>query len=270
VSLDRVLTYVKVATKFAIRHARRQQRQKLALAFGYADLAPRPLQRCIDLGALGPLGQNDSIALRGSSDAVNDLLPWRSLGDKSLSTGAHGLTHRQRPIGKAEHHDRSITGVGAKRAHSFVEGFGFSVRVEQRDIDPSPRSLPNIEFHDLDLGLTGLEQGTEALKNDHIVIDERDPYRFGHDFILRVSDITSKSPDRVIDREAPFRQAVAAVARRPIQILGSRKFRWAMPASKENGNTGRHVFVEDPLESWLPGPVTWAPGSFLRSSAREE
>ena len=69
-----------------------------------------------------------------------------------MSTGTHGTTHRLRTIGKAENHDRPVTGVSAKRAHSFGEGPEFSIGVEQGDVDPSPRSLPNGDFDDLDSG----------------------------------------------------------------------------------------------------------------------
>ena len=62
-SLDRVLTDIEMAAELAVRHARRQQGEKLAFAFGEADLAPRPSQCFIDLGVLRPLGQNDTVAL---------------------------------------------------------------------------------------------------------------------------------------------------------------------------------------------------------------
>src|SRR5271155_1882531 len=111
------------------------------------------------MGVLRPLGQHDLVASCGSFDAVNYLLPWCSLGDESLRTGSQGTTHRLRVIGKAEYHDHSVAGVGAEREHSLGEGSQLSVGVEQRDIDPSPRSRPNVDFDDLDLGLTGPEEG---------------------------------------------------------------------------------------------------------------
>ena len=82
----------------------------------------------------------------------------------------------------AEHeliHDRPVTGVGAKSAHPFAEGSEFSVGVEERDIDPSPRPLLHIDFDDLDLRLTGPQEGPQALEDDHVVVDERDLDRFG-------------------------------------------------------------------------------------------
>ena len=115
----------------------------------------------------------------GSCDAVDDLLAWYRLGDEPLGAGTHGTTYRLRPIGKAEYHDRPVTGVGAKSAHPFAEESEFSVGVEERDIDPSPRSLLHIDFDDLDLRLTGPPEGPQALEDDHVVVDERDPDRFG-------------------------------------------------------------------------------------------
>src|SRR6185437_6332075 len=43
--LDGVLTDVEMATQFAIRHARGQKGQELALTFGQADVPARPSQR---------------------------------------------------------------------------------------------------------------------------------------------------------------------------------------------------------------------------------
>ena len=106
---------------------------------------------------LRPLGQNDTVTLCGSCDAADDVLTWYSLGDESLGTGTHGTTHRLRLIGEAEDHDRSVTGVGGKRAHSFAEGFELSVGVQQCDIDPSPRTLPNVDFDNFDPRLAGPE-----------------------------------------------------------------------------------------------------------------
>ncbi|MGO9855306.1 MAG: hypothetical protein ACLPYY_09725 [Acidimicrobiales bacterium] len=60
------------------------------------------------------------------------------------------------------------------------------VGVEKRDIDPSPRSLANIDLDDLELRLTGPEEGTEALEDDHVVVDERNPDRLRHGFTLRL------------------------------------------------------------------------------------
>src|SRR6202035_6006573 len=121
-----------MAAEFAVRHACREEREELAFAFGKADVASRPSQRFVNLGVLRPLGQNDAVTFCGSCDAVDDLLAWYSLGDETLGTGMDGAAHRRRPIGKAEYHDRPVTGVGAKGAHPFAEGSEFSVGVEQR------------------------------------------------------------------------------------------------------------------------------------------
>ncbi len=67
----------------------------------------------------------------------------------------------------------------------FLEGTEFAVGVDQRDVDPSPRSLPHVDFDHIDLGLAGLQKGSETLENDDVVVDERDPDGFMHGVTLR-------------------------------------------------------------------------------------
>ena len=55
-----------------------------------------------------------------------------------------------------------------------------------------------LELDDSNLGVAGLEEGAEPLKDDHVIVYECDPNRFGH-AILYVHTRTPKSPDRVID-----------------------------------------------------------------------
>ena len=43
----------------------------------------------------------------------------------------------------------------------------------------------NIDFDNPDLWLTGPQEGAEALENDQVVIDERDPDGFRHGLTLR-------------------------------------------------------------------------------------
>ena len=105
----------------------------------------------------------------------DDLVPGYGLGDEALRARTKGSSHRLRPVGKAEDHNGSVLGVGTERADPFIERFGFAVGVEQRDVDPSPGLLPDVEFDDPDLGVAGLEEGAEALENDHVVVDERNP-----------------------------------------------------------------------------------------------
>jgi len=173
--LDRVLTDVKVSAKLAIGHSCRKQGQEFAFAFGESDVAARPAHSLVDLGVLGPLRQLDSFAARGSPDATNDLFSGHGLRDESSSAGTKGLAHHLRPIGKAEHHDGSVFRVGAKCAHTVVEREGLSIGIEQRDVDRSPGRLPDVELDDPDLRIAVLEEGTQALENDHIIVDEGHP-----------------------------------------------------------------------------------------------
>jgi hypothetical protein len=110
--LDRILTHVEVTAELTIRHAGRQQGKDFAFALSEADLPSWPLQRVIDLGMLGPLRQNNSLAICGCFDALNDLFPRYGFGDKAFGATASGVIHRFRVIGKAEYHDRSVTWVG--------------------------------------------------------------------------------------------------------------------------------------------------------------
>jgi hypothetical protein len=202
-SLHGVLADVEVTAKFTIGHSRRKQGQELAFSFGKAPLAARPAQRFIDLCVLRPLGQHDPLAPRCCSDAIDDLIPMYGFGDETLCACAQSSSHRLRAVGKAEDHDGSVLGVSAERAHSFIEGFRFSVGVEKRDVDASSRPLPDVEFDDPDLGVAGLEEGSEPLKDDHVIVDECDPNRFGHAQTIRSYPGIRKSPDRVIDPYAP-------------------------------------------------------------------
>ena len=104
---------------------------------------------------------------------------------KPCAPSAQSSSHRLRTVRKAEDHDGPVLGVGAERAHPFIEGFQFSVGVEKRDVDASSRSLPDVEFDDPDLGVAGLEEGAEPFKDDHVIVDECDPNRFGHAQTLR-------------------------------------------------------------------------------------
>ena len=201
-SLDGVLTDVEMTAEFTIRHSRRKQGQELALSFGKTSLAPRPAQQIIDLCVLRPLGQNDPFAPGCSPDAIDDLIPRYGFGDETLCARAQSSAHRLRTVRKAEDHNGPVLGVGTERAHSFIEGFRFSVGVEKRDVDAPPRPLPDVEFDDPDLGVAGLEEGAESFKDDHVIVDECDPNRFGHAKTLRHTRIR-KSPDRVIDPYPP-------------------------------------------------------------------
>jgi hypothetical protein len=182
--LDGVLTDVEVTAKFTIRHSRRKQGQEFALSFGETHFASRPAQRLIDLCVLRPLGQNHLFAPRCRPDAVDDLIPRDGFGDESLCTSAKGSSHRLGAVRKAEDHDGPIFRVGPERAHSFIEGLQFSVGVEQRDVNASPRTLPHVKLDDPDLRVAGLEEGAEPFQNDHVIVDERDPNRIGHKHIL--------------------------------------------------------------------------------------
>ena len=182
--LDGVLTDVQVNAEFAIRHSSREQGQEFAFSFGETHLAPRPAQRFVDLCVLRPLGQNDLLTPRGRPDAFDDLISRYGFGDETLCARAYGSPHRLRAVGKAEDHDGSIFGVGAERANPFIEGLRFSVGVEERDIDGSSRSLFDVEFDDPDLGVAVFEKGAESLEDDHVIVDEGDPDRCGHESIL--------------------------------------------------------------------------------------
>jgi len=186
-SLDGVLADVEVTAEFAIRHSRRKQGQKLAFSFGETNLAPRPAQRFVDLCVLRPLGQDNLFASCCRLDASDDLFSGYGFGNKGLCARAKGSPHRLRAVGKAEYHNGSVVRVGAESVDSFIKSFRFSVGVEKRDVDASPRPLLDVEFDDPDLGVAGLEKGTEPLKNDHVIVDECDPNRFGHEFTLRAS-----------------------------------------------------------------------------------
>ena len=175
-----VLADVEVSAEFTIGHSRREQGQELAFPFGKAPLAPRPAQRFIDPCVLRPLGQHDLFALRRRPDAIDDLIPRYGLGDETLCARAEALSHRLRTVRKAEDDDGPVLGVGAERTHPFVEGFQFSVGVEKRDVDALSRPLPDVEFDDPDLGVARLEEGAETFKDDHVIVDECDPNRFGH------------------------------------------------------------------------------------------
>jgi hypothetical protein len=185
-SLDGVLTDVEVTAEFTIRHSRREQGQELAFSFGQTSVAPRPAQYLIDLCVLRPLGQNDLLAPRCRPDAIDDLIPRYCFGDETLCARAQSAAHCLWAVREAEDHDCPVLGVGAERAHSFIEGFQFSVGVEERDVDVSSRPLPDVEFDDPDLGVAGLEEGAEPFKDDHVIVDECDPNRFGHAQTLRL------------------------------------------------------------------------------------
>ena len=81
----------------------------------------------------------------------------------------------------------SVGGVGAERAHSLADVSEFSVRVEQGNVDPSSRLLPDVHLDDPDLGFAEPEKAAQALEDDHVVVDERHPDRCGHVFTLRPS-----------------------------------------------------------------------------------
>jgi hypothetical protein len=182
--LDGVLTDVQVNAEFAIRHSSRKQGQEFAFSFGETHLAPRPAQRFVDLCVLRPLGQNDLLTPRGRPDAFDDLISRYGFGDETLCARAQSSAHRLRTVRKAEDHNGPVLGVGTERAHSFIEGFRFSVGVEKRDVDAPPRPLPDVEFDDPDLGVAGLEEGAEPFKDDHVIVDEGDPDRCGHESSL--------------------------------------------------------------------------------------
>ena len=111
-----------------------------------------------------------------------------------MCAGTHGTAHGLGMVGKAEHHDRSVSRVGAKSTHAISEAFDFSVGVEQGDVDPSSRSLPDVELDDMDLPVAGLEQGAEAFEDDLVVVDESDLDRFFHTSILGRAMRTSNHP----------------------------------------------------------------------------
>ena len=134
---------------------------------------------------LRPLGRNHALTACGSLDSIDDLVPRHSLGDESLCTVSQCTTYCLGLVGKAEHHDGSVVGHGAEGTYSLVESLDLSVGVEQCDIDASPRRLPNVEFDNLDLGFAGLQERPQTLEDDHVVVDERDSDRFGHDRALR-------------------------------------------------------------------------------------
>jgi hypothetical protein len=184
-SFDGVLTDVEVIAKFTIRHSRRKQGQELAFSFGETSLAPWPAECLVDLRVLRPLGQNDLLALCGSPDAIDDLIPRYGFGDETLCASAQSPSYRLRAVRKTEYYDRPVLRVRPERAHSFVEGLRFSVRIEEGDVDASSRSLPDVEFDDPDVGVTRLKEGPEPFKDDHVIVDECDPNRFGHAQILR-------------------------------------------------------------------------------------
>jgi hypothetical protein len=173
--LHGVLTDVEMTAKLAVRHSGREQRQELALAFGEANIASWPAHLFIDLRVLGSLRQDDALSVCGSPDAVDDLVPWHGLGDESLRARTKGSSHRLGPVGEAEDNDGAVFGVGTERADSLVERFGFSVGVEKRDIDTPSGLLPYVEFDDPDLRIARFEEGAEALEDDHVVVDERNP-----------------------------------------------------------------------------------------------
>jgi hypothetical protein len=185
--LDGVLADVEVATEFAICHPGWEQGQKLAFALGKPDLASWPAQRFVDPGALGPLGQCDALTVCCGSDAINDLLPVRSLGNKSLCSGAHGTTHGLGLIGKAEHNDSAIMWVRCKIAHAVAKALDLSVGVKQRNVDSPSWFLLNVKFDDPDLPFAGLEQRAETFEDDLVVVDESDPDRFCHNGSLEGS-----------------------------------------------------------------------------------
>jgi hypothetical protein len=184
-SLDGVLTDVEMTAEFTIRHSRRKQGQELALSFGKTSFAPRPAQRFIDLRVLRSLGQNDLFAPCRRPNAIDDLIARYGFGNETLCARAESSSHRLRSVRKTEDNNGPVLEIGAERAHSFIEGFWFSVGVEKRDVDASSRLFSDVEFDDPDLGVAGLEEGAEPFKDDHVIVDECDPNRFGHAQTIR-------------------------------------------------------------------------------------
>ena len=107
---------------------------------------------------------------------------------------SRALAVRLWAVGKLEDHDGPVAGVGAERAHSFTEGMELPIGIEKGDVDASSRPFPDVEFDDPNPGITGLEEGAEAFEDDHVIVDECDPDRFGHARTLR------SNPDAEITR----------------------------------------------------------------------
>ena len=70
---------------------------------------------------------------------------------KPCAPAREGSLYRQRPVRKAEDHDGPVFRIGTEGAHSLIEAVSFSIGVQERDVDGTPRSSPDIELDDSDL-----------------------------------------------------------------------------------------------------------------------